>query len=798
MMITRFQFRGLTLGAVLISVFALQHPRAACAETRAPMIAAQSAEAESLADIDAVKKLQRAYGYYVDRGFWNEAVDLFAAQASFESGRDGVVVGQSRIREYLIRQGGGNVGPGLPYGQYNHHMQLQPVVHIATDGRSARARWLELALVGQYKTSAEWGEGIYENSYVKDNGVWKIQSLHYFPRLFVPYAGGWASPPADAESSHTPPFHYGPSPVQRTTSPAATAEAARLALLRSRSDIENLQDMYGYYIDAGRWSEAASLFAPGATYEYGQRGVYAGTAHIKTALGLMGPEGLKPGQLNVYMMLQPVIDVAADNRTAQARWRSDVMLAQDGKAEWGEGTYENTYANVDGVWKIQSLHFYPTLFMDYEKGWVRGAIAMDGPSKALPPDRPPSEIFQSFPSTYLPPYHYAHPVTDAHPAAAPGPSDDPALDLLRRQILLLEDRAAVERLQRIYGYYVDKSQWPKVADLFASYGTLEIGGRGVFVGKAHVLAYLQGLGETGPQRGLVMNHQQFQGIVDIAADGKTARGRWTAFIMAGKSPDANWGDAIYENRYVKEGGVWKILALHAPFQMYSPVTEGWANTALPNTRPDSWAPPPDLRPTAIYNTYPSFYVEPYHYPNPVTGRPMPALNPAAGGIAPMKVAGVLNAAATATSSVQMGSDPRIGTWEEQRVSDDFDSLRRVIAPADGGRLRLIVNAKLLEVNRWHVDFSCDDTQYRILTQDGKFTGVTYSCRRTGPRNFQFSTTRTAADPGVTLAASSTRESIRSAGTEIVSEDGKRYSIAATLTFADGHQRLSRREFVRRE
>jgi hypothetical protein len=177
---------------------------------------------------------------------------------------------------------------------------------------------------------------------------------------------------------------------------------------------------------------------------------------------------------------------------------------------------------------------------------------------------------------------------------------------------------------------------------------------------------------------------------------------------------------------------------------------------------------------------------------------MPALNPAAGGIAPMKVASVLRVAATATSGVQTGSDPRIGTWEEQRVSNDFDSLRRVIAPADGGRLRLIVNAKLLEVNRWHVDFSCDDTQYRILAQDGKFTGITYSCRRTGPRKFEFSTTRAAADPGVMPAAPNARESVRSVGTETVSEDGKRYSMAATLTFADGHQRLSHREFVRRE
>jgi hypothetical protein len=58
--------------------------------------------------------------------------------------------------------------------------------------------------------------------------------------------------------------------------------------------------------------------------------------------------------------------------------------------------------------------------------------------------------------------------------------------------------------------------------------------------------------------------------------------------------------------------------------------------ATPNTRPDSFPPPPDLPPTVIYLTYPSYFVEPYHYPNPVTGRPMPLPSPVAGGVAPMQ------------------------------------------------------------------------------------------------------------------------------------------------------------------
>ena len=52
-----------------------------------------------------------------------------------------------------------------------------------------------------------------------------------------------------------------------------------------------------------------------------------------------------------------------------------------------------------------------------------------------------------------------------------------------------------------------------------------------------------------------------------------------------------------------------------------------------NTFPEKWPPYPDLPPTVMYLAYPSYYVEPFHYPNPVTGNPMPPPDPKAGGMA---------------------------------------------------------------------------------------------------------------------------------------------------------------------
>ena len=145
---------------------------------------------EKLEATRAIKKLQRAFGFYVDRGLWGEAADLFADDGTIEIGLDGVYVGKERIREYLKRLHGNH--EGLIYGQLNEWVTLQPAVFVAPDGRSATARWRDLGMLGQYKEHAEWRDGIYENTYVKENGVWKIKSLHLYVNFVAPYEKGWA------------------------------------------------------------------------------------------------------------------------------------------------------------------------------------------------------------------------------------------------------------------------------------------------------------------------------------------------------------------------------------------------------------------------------------------------------------------------------------------------------------------------------------------------------------------------------------------------------------------------------
>ncbi len=206
-----------------------------------------------------------------------------------------------------------------------------------------------------------------------------------------------------------------PAPVTAQSASDAARVAAlrdRVARLEDHDAIENVQAMFGYYFDKGLWNEAADLFARNGTFEYGQSGVYIGRDRIRRAMLLLGPEGLGQGYLNNHMQLQAVIVVAPDGKTATGRWQGMVMLAEPGaNGIWGVGIYENTYVKEDGVWKIESLNFFPTAFTDYDKGWARSQLPLKGQSALFPPDRPPTYVYRALPGNFIPPFSYRHPVT---------------------------------------------------------------------------------------------------------------------------------------------------------------------------------------------------------------------------------------------------------------------------------------------------------------------------------------------------------------------------------------------------
>lgn len=191
------------------------------------------------------------------------------------------------------------------------------------------------------------------------------------------------------------------------------------------------------------------------------------------------------------------------------------------------------------------------------------------------------------------------------------------LAAVERRAQAAEDRLAIADLQRAYGYYVDKSQWEHVADLFARDAVIEINGRGRFIGHERIREYMRHFGS--PRHGLLMNHMQLQPIVHVSDDGMHGKARVRALMMVGQMGDhAMWGEAIYQNEYIREDGVWKIARLKAYQVFYTPFDKGWAVEASPLLSEFGDFPPDE--PIEPYPVYPDYFCPPFHYRNPVSGR----------------------------------------------------------------------------------------------------------------------------------------------------------------------------------
>lgn len=183
-------------------------------------------------------------------------------------------------------------------------------------------------------------------------------------------------------------------------------------ILEATKAIKRLQRAYGYYVDKGLSREVAELFSRDATAELGGYGVFVGKERVAELYARVLGDGLREGQLNNHMILQGVVHVAPDGMSAKGRWRALIQLGQQGEsATWSEGPYENEYVKEDGVWRISKLHWYMTVTAPYDPGWHLAPQPMAGPLDDLPPDRPPTEQYQSYPSAYLPMYHYDNPVS---------------------------------------------------------------------------------------------------------------------------------------------------------------------------------------------------------------------------------------------------------------------------------------------------------------------------------------------------------------------------------------------------
>ncbi|HTT00583.1 MAG TPA: nuclear transport factor 2 family protein [Steroidobacteraceae bacterium] len=214
------------------------------------------------------------------------------------------------------------------------------------------------------------------------------------------------------------------------------------------------------------------------------------------------------------------------------------------------------------------------------------------------------------------PTHGAQPDTQSHALAT-------RLDALEAKVAAIEDVNNVERLIRAYGYYFDKGLWKETTTLFADDAVVEIAQRGVYRGRASIeRLYVQLFGH-GHQclapKGL-NNHLILQPIVTVDRGGRDATGRARIIgMVAVRDGDFMLQEGVYNLRFQKQGGIWRISSLHYFGDIYVLLPGALKQYPVPQSGVSAEVPP-DAAPTTLYQSYPGYYVPEFPYPNPVTGK----------------------------------------------------------------------------------------------------------------------------------------------------------------------------------
>lgn len=195
-----------------------------------------------------------------------------------------------------------------------------------------------------------------------------------------------------------------------------------------------------------------------------------------------------------------------------------------------------------------------------------------------------------------------------------------------KEITVLRDIEAIKKLQRAYGYYVEHMMHQEIIDCFSDSPDVVLDWlEGKWLGKQGVRTYFERMKDT--PREFLHQVMQIAGIVDVDPDGKTASGRWYAFGGMFLPRDGNirrsFVTGIYEIRYIKEAGIWKLLSIKWVIPYALRIAEGWAlpeDVNRPYLAGEFRGPEPDIPIDRNDPRYLSGYIFPFHYRHPVTGK----------------------------------------------------------------------------------------------------------------------------------------------------------------------------------
>jgi hypothetical protein len=194
----------------------------------------------------------------------------------------------------------------------------------------------------------------------------------------------------------------------------------QVRVLQDIEEIKKLQRAYGFYLEHWMAQEVVDCFSDGPDVRLDLWvGKFVGKKGVKKFFEtfLSQEEQTSPELLHQVMQISGIVDIEPDSNTAKGRWHGwgAIALPRGGGIEqfFIHGTYEVEYIKEGGIWKIKMLQFNRTYSVPPGEGWVKPerVAAMD-PSKVLPfsPDLPRS-VDPSYPTGYIVPFHFKHPVT---------------------------------------------------------------------------------------------------------------------------------------------------------------------------------------------------------------------------------------------------------------------------------------------------------------------------------------------------------------------------------------------------
>jgi hypothetical protein len=161
-------------------------------ETLEKKLKAQEKQLTELRDIEAIKKLQKAYGYYVEHMMYQEIVDCFSDSKDVcINWLEGQWLGKEGVKKYF------EMIKTTPPEFFHQVMQLAGVVDIDRGGKTAKGRWYAFGahfMPREGSTRRSFVNGIYEMGYIKEKGVWKILSIKWVIPYAVRIADTWALP----------------------------------------------------------------------------------------------------------------------------------------------------------------------------------------------------------------------------------------------------------------------------------------------------------------------------------------------------------------------------------------------------------------------------------------------------------------------------------------------------------------------------------------------------------------------------------------------------------------------------